>query len=628
MAISIRVLESAEAGKGVLGPWGFKEHAGDILIGRDPEACHVIFPPDRIEVGRRHLALREQLGRYRLILNDENVVLLDGEQALDGQEVPAGGAILQLGTGRDAPRLRVEPAAVAPGLHSTAPHEGKITGRGLLADLRRRSVLMAGVAAVLALGVLFLVLRQRETEQRIEFTVASLAELGAESRARLAGLDARVEAADPAVLARVAEEARPSVLLVLLRDASGRETPIGTAWVAAPGKVATNAHVAEVGLEDPELELLVRSPVAPFQTWPVASVRLHPGYGSFEQLLQDYQPFALSLRGSEEKEFVTVCDVAVMDVVEPESLPPPLAVADASRVSTLRAGSELVLVGYPTENIAGGGVNPAEPTATVQVGRLTAVTNPFLGKPSPTGDGAADDGILLHHSIPSAGGASGSPVLDREGRVVGLHSAGNFIFLPGLRIPSASMINYAQRVDLLAELFAAEDTLQAVQERRVSAWQAGLQQFHSLNSPEGRLADVLQSLEPATARQIRLERLTLDEALEEGLASDDGSHGRLLRLRLPPERDYLAIAMAPEDAEPDEPGVQREDLHLFVLSRERGRLLFGEAYPPDWFRVGWFRADPKLDELEILLRGRADLPAELSLYEIIAPPEDETNGPR
>jgi hypothetical protein len=77
------------------------------------------------------------------------------------------------------------------------------------------------------------------------------------------------------------------------------------------------------------------------------------------------------------------------------------------------------------------------------------------------------DNLLIRHNLPSAGGASGSPIFTPNGVVIGLHNAGNQVF--GLlvkgsgqdgrsstqvkdRIANASLINFGQRVDLLWDI--------------------------------------------------------------------------------------------------------------------------------------------------------------------------------
>ena len=82
---------------------------------------------------------------------------------------------------------------------------------------------------------------------------------------------------------------------------------------------------------------------------------------------------------------------------------------------------------------------------TSQVGIVTSVRTFFL-----TAEGGPPQ--LIEHSLPSAGGASGSPIFDAHGQVIALLSGGNNIASKDGRIPNAALVNFAQRVDILREL--------------------------------------------------------------------------------------------------------------------------------------------------------------------------------
>jgi S1-C subfamily serine protease len=103
------------------------------------------------------------------------------------------------------------------------------------------------------------------------------------------------------------------------------------------------------------------------------------------------------------------------------------------------------------EGLAGGGVDFRNPVATMQSGIITSVTDYWLSKSDP------GNRLLIQHNLGATGGASGSPVFDTNGRVIGILSAGNIIgqvdFDTGkpIRAPSGVMINFAQRVDVLTD---------------------------------------------------------------------------------------------------------------------------------------------------------------------------------
>jgi S1-C subfamily serine protease len=101
-------------------------------------------------------------------------------------------------------------------------------------------------------------------------------------------------------------------------------------------------------------------------------------------------------------------DVAVLEVADPAALPPPLALASAPA----RAGERVRLVGFPAA------------TPFTDAGTVTAV---------------AADRLVLDLEV--AAGASGSPVVADDGRVVGqIHSVsrdGAGIATPARRLPDA-----------------------------------------------------------------------------------------------------------------------------------------------------------------------------------------------
>jgi hypothetical protein len=66
-------------------------------------------------------------------------------------------------------------------------------------------------------------------------------------------------------------------------------------------------------------------------------------------------------------------------------------------------------------------VDPQNPVATMQSGIITANTDFWLAKSS------YESRRLIQHSLPAVGGASGSPIFDADGDVVGILSSGNMI---------------------------------------------------------------------------------------------------------------------------------------------------------------------------------------------------------
>jgi hypothetical protein len=91
---------------------------------------------------------------------------------------------------------------------------------------------------------------------------------------------------------------------------------------------------------------------------------------------------------------------------------------------------------------------------------------------------------LIQHSVPVTGGASGSPLIDTSGKVIGIVNGGNTNVIDNageggkLRMSNAVQINYAQRVDLLKQL--EEDSARKETDTDHSYWEKMAAQFDNL----------------------------------------------------------------------------------------------------------------------------------------------------
>lgn len=439
----------------------FADDRALVTVGRHP-SCDVVFPADLTQVSRYHLGFERKLARYRLVMQADNPVFVDGEEAFEGDELPAA-ALITLGHA-DGPTLAVEAIeddGLAPteryARHASAARVAETAGR----ETRLMRRLLMGLAlAVLALAWTFGSLYLKDRRE--------IADVVAEAYRRQPGAEAENQ------LARHLRQAAASVYLVAARDEFGI-TPFGTAWVAGPGVLATNAHVAESFAEmKGKLHMVLRGP-GEGADLPIARVELHPHYRPFAKAWTAYGPMAAGA-GGETRQITEAggYDVALMFVAPEHAarLGPPLSIAPDSDLAALEPGNVAGYVGFPIESAALGGVNIAEPEAQVQIGRLTALTDFFLVKSD------AADRHLLQHNLPVQGGVSGSPVLDGRGQVIGILSGGNLIEIDenGTRVPSGIGVNFAQRADLLRELLAGEakqrtETRQAYWQRRLKRYQ-------------------------------------------------------------------------------------------------------------------------------------------------------------
>lgn len=285
-----------------------------------------------------------------------------------------------------------------------------------------------------------------------------------------------------AMLAQTAEQNKSAVGLVVLtaelQNGKKYPLPIGTAWAFAPDRFATNAHVAnglkegcknivsslvmsllekraeEAGFKDDmeayleklseeetekiaeqcsnEVKKMIRGFYASIRvngehhkSYLVSQVQIHRDYG-VEGSSFDPDVAVLTIDGTQDVSF---------------------KIADSDTLGALKSGEPIAFLGFPMENMFNDNVNLDNPVASMQSGIVVAVTDFDMKDAGPSGN------YLIRHNLPSTGGASGSPIFNRNGEVVALLYAGNMIgqIQNGqvVRAPSAAQINFAVRSDLL-----------------------------------------------------------------------------------------------------------------------------------------------------------------------------------
>ena len=491
MAIRITHLDGPLAGQ----VQQFGNDKERILIGRVAKDADVRFPDDYTAVSREHVVLVQGPGIYRLDLSIDKPVFIDGREALQDEELK-GTVEMQLG-GADGPRLRLEINPGITGATTVKRTSMESTATKLKGTRRVTAYIGAAVIAIIvAVGALWYIFQERTVDLR-----AFVEEQASKERAA-AGV----------VSAETLRKARDSVYLVIEADASG-ESGQGTAWVVGEGKLATNSHVAELGLQlAAGQKLLVRSSVEPYTTHEVIGIELHPGYYAFQSAMAEFDPVVKAL-GQQvvDAGLIGAYDVAILTVDQPEKLAPPLSIAPQEKLDKLDAGTPVAYIGYPLENMALSSL-AAMPTPQSKVGNLTTVTDYFGIH--------RKDGMnqLIQHDMGATGGASGSPLIDTDGQVVAVLSAVNFIFLSSgeARIPSGASINYAQRADLVRELLdgKADEALVGYQ----ASWNEALKLFVDFRSvlPQLILSDLKAWLGTETDPLVLKEEQGTVGAFDEG----------------------------------------------------------------------------------------------------------------
>lgn len=431
MEFRITVEPVADAKVTISAAKSFPPGVEQITFGREP-ANDIVFPPEARVVGRRHGRLyRQPSGQYAIEPSGEYYIEVDGYAADRGQTVKDG-ARVRLGD-PSGPLMRVRLEEVG----AIAEDPNRTLMQKPVAPVSRRMaiqgrIIAGGVAALVILAaVVGLIYYQFTAFQR---DMAALRDTVSErAEASFAGDDG----------AALTSTLMASTYAVIRRAADGSETLQGTAWPYAPGVLVTNAHVVRLldmvrGTND---VILIRPPHgsgAEYGDVEVISGQQHPGYAAFQAFLDTARAESpdFNVMGADLPR--NAYDVGILRVAEDAVLLPLLTVADDV---VLAPGQSLALAGYPVRDTATEASAHLDPTPQLRFGEVTSTTNYFL-----FGDDAAH-AHLIQNSIPVTGGASGSAVINAEGEVVAVLSGGTLI--EDLNTPSAVLINYAQRADLI-----------------------------------------------------------------------------------------------------------------------------------------------------------------------------------
>jgi V8-like Glu-specific endopeptidase len=243
------------------------------------------------------------------------------------------------------------------------------------------------------------------------------------------------------MLADVAETYKYAVGVVVVVMPGKPADPIGTAWAFEPNLFATNGHVvegmAEYLKEDPKAVFYIAINQRPDKRLRVAAYRAHPQYDKTETRFDG-------------RTAISAFDLGVIRTTEPA--PTHFKLASRSQLQALRTGSRIAYLGYPMESLAGANIDTQMPIATMQSGIVTSLSDNFLG------DSGFENNRLVRHNLPSAGGASGSPIFTPDGSVVAIHWGGNSRRMlvatsdgvAKIRQGSAAQVNFAERIDGLS----------------------------------------------------------------------------------------------------------------------------------------------------------------------------------
>ena len=407
----------------------FPPGVDQITFGRE-KTCDVVFPANARAVSSMHGRLtRDPSGAYVLEAFGGKYFEVDGYEASRGQVIKDG-SVIRLGNAKGpAVRGRVrQPGERTDGLARTLTQAG---GEPVSKTIRKYGKALGGIAAALVLVVAFGAYKFA-TAPDLTTEIAALKE-SMQEQARGDFTSAQTEAL------------RDAAFAVVMRKADGTERVLGTAWPYQPGMLVTNAHVAKaVDALKAGDTLMVRRP-KDSEDFAVTGARVHPGYAAFAEFISETRQNSTGFRSmTEGLGLPSAYDVAILEVDPNADLGPMLEIESEPGPLLLTPGEALAFAGYPIE---GTGVEQTAAIGTavqLQFGHITSLTDYFMFGTD------AEHAFLVQHSLPATGGASGSPIIDRSGKVVAILSGGNInLTKEGVRSPSAVLINFAQRADLV-----------------------------------------------------------------------------------------------------------------------------------------------------------------------------------
>ena len=492
-----------------------------IVLGCDENMCNITFTEAmRSEgIGNEHLAFKRSLGRYQLDLNTDHYVEIDGKTPFEEQEIK-GSHEVTLGKGVI---LKIEVIDARP---KSASVGKPMLQAGVLAHKnRKRYLALVAVITMICIGLIYInrdLIAVRDTVTHFNDSVSA-------SSNKLNSLQKKMHAIELSqieISQDIIDTISASVYLVLLQDNEGGETPTGTAWVTENQNLATNAHVAEVFFHKKATEkLVVRSSIPPYRTFVVKNSILHPSYKQYEALWQQYLPAQRSSGTLELMETVTPADVALLEVENAEHLGSALPLATPEELQALAPGNKVGYVGYPSERLLPNTLNA--PSPVTQQDELVRVTDFFMVKQS------SSPNRLIQHGLPITGGASGSPMFNSSGKVIGLICAGNVIMSFGGRMMNSADINFSQSIDYLKDLLEGNE-IEASQ-RYLKQWKKSLKQFHPAREVS------LQAIKEHFQTAFRVNSSDIEQELTATLPIPDQATDQLIQDRLEVELPHGGI---------------------------------------------------------------------------------------
>lgn len=427
--LTIELDPALRAEPGSDGRYSFAGHNKVILFGRHIDV-DIRFPQDEIRLGRRHFELRPSAGSYEIVTDREHPVFVDGMR-IEGSMAILENTEIRLIDPKKGPWIRI--AYQKEGGVETAPVPQPPL-RPLHERMRNlRRAVGAVAVAVVAVGVFFGVRSYQQDQALAAFT--------SETKTLIAKLDEKPLVAPN--WAQIYDKVRGSVYQVAIKKNDGSApVPQATAWVYGPHTLVTNSHAAKLyfGLGPSETLVVIAPDNQQTMVKVIAPPKLHPAYDQFRKVIEDAEKAGGTKIGQ-----VGSYDVAFLEVDASIPLAPQLDVE-----KELAIGQQIGFLGYPSAFAKN------DAAEQFRVGYVSGSTD-FLGI------ARNSNGELLYHTAEGAGGASGSPIFNTEGKVVAIFSGGENRKVGEMNIISGAGTFYAQSAQLIEDLKAgwSEDKMKS-----------------------------------------------------------------------------------------------------------------------------------------------------------------------
>ncbi len=254
--------------------------------------------------------------------------------------------------------------------------------------------------------------------------------------------DPKPKSSDRSIDPKIVAQVESCVALVYVRDqANGTVDISGTAFANGPNTLATTMHQVEEIQKALDEDRKVEAQL-PDRVYTIKGTIKHSAYN-------------LDTKGPGGEILVVPMNDVGLLIIEAGEFSSHLTLADGKTLKSLHMGQKVFYVGYPIEEVKGG-ANIRRPQAWFKDGTIGSITDFWSGAPENDADA-----LLINHSCPTTGGASGSPLCNERGHVIGIVSARNHSNtyqqdsqgqMEVGKQTSAVQTNYAQRIDLLQAL--------------------------------------------------------------------------------------------------------------------------------------------------------------------------------